>query len=212
MIPSTRMTRATRHNWSIFLLLAITATALLLTHQATRAIERTSRSNVTENPGYQHSVRMQVAAARAALDALGMAGAADQAAYQADYRLQRMQLLADGEGLERWAAHDAYRQGLTQEIRASMAGFLLALDETVNPQAVRGNSPPVPLLPALNRCEMALRNYCGSLSGPASLAQSARSSDAEGPAFLWILLGVLLLELAALAIVVFSEPLPSSQS
>lgn len=210
------MTISSRHTWSILLLLAITGTGLLLTHEASRIIGRTARSNVADNPGYQHSVRMQVAAARAALDALGIAHGEDAAAYQADYRLQRMQLQADAEGLQRWVAHDTYRRGLTQEIRASMAAFILALDETVKPgtlpKTLPASAPHAALLPALNRCEIALRNYWGSLSEPDSLSQSAAANARNGPALLWVLLGLLLIELAGLGLVIFSEPDKTSQA
>lgn len=143
--------------------------------------------------GFQHSQRLQVAAARAAVDALGMS--TDQAgSYNADYRLQRMQIQADSEGLDRWAAHDVSRQGLLLEIRASLAALRVALDQTAGKAAGSEGPTHIPLLPALNRAESALSNYSASLSQPEPL-NPGMSGNFERVA----LAGFFLAELAALA-------------
>ena len=72
-------------------------------HDSLRSVAGASRHDMVFNPGYQHSQRLKVAAARAAMDVLGMTGAGKKdpiaaASYRADYRLQRMQIQADSRG------------------------------------------------------------------------------------------------------------------
>lgn len=196
-----------------FLFLAVAVTAWWIMHEGVRAFSA-PHSNPTLDTGYQHAQRLQVAAARAALDAVALTGTDHPESYRADYRLQRMQIQADSEGLDRWAAHDVAHQGLLQEIRASLAGLLVALDQTAGlvagvhaqgiPPASAGSTPNsvhIPLLPVLNRTEAALSNYAASLSAPDQLHGSSLLSS--GPVFLWILLVLLLAELGTLAWLVF---------
>lgn len=195
----------TRHAIVIFLFLAIAVTAWLLTHEAMEAISGASYHDAAFNPGYQHSQRLQVATARAAMDVVGMTGtdpAADS--YRADYQLQRIQIQADSEGLERWAMHDTRHQGLLLEIRSSLAGLLIALDQTSGSAAASSGSIRIPLLPALNRAHNALSNYSASLTEPTNL-QTAHYLLA-GPVLLWWFLILLLMEVAVLAWLVFAKP------
>lgn len=117
--------------------------------------------------GHEHARRLQVSTARAAMDVLGIAGSSP-APYRLDYRVQRMQMQADSEGLERWAANDPSHQGLLLEIRASLAELERALDQAAGtPVAAGGGSGPAPLLPALNRAQRALSNYASDIRTPA---------------------------------------------
>jgi hypothetical protein len=146
------------------------------------------------------------------MDALGMAGADKQnpnaaAGYQSDYRLQRMQIQADSIGLERWGAHDNRRHGLLLEIRASLVDLNAALDQAAGSSASADGLANVPLLPALNRAESAFSNYAASLTEPTQL-QTTHYLFAS-PVLLWWLLILLLIELTALAWVVFSAKRPS---
>lgn len=163
---------------------------LLLRAVASRVSASNSVPCAALDLGYQHSQRLQVAAARAAADALGMS-TGFAASYQADYRRQRMQIQADSEGLDRWAAHDVRHQGLLQEIRASLAGLDIALDQTAGTASSSVSIPQVPLLPSLDRAETALSNYS------ASLAQAQPVRPAREMPLLVALLFVV--ELAALA-------------
>jgi hypothetical protein len=198
---------------AVLLFLAIAATAWMMLHQAQRSVNGATHHDLVFNPGYQHSQRLKVAAARAAMDVLGMANPDKgdpnaTAAYQADYRLQRMQMQADSVGLERWGAHDSYRHGLLLEIRASLVDLNAALDRAAGPSASAGGLANIPLLPALNRAESAFSNYAASLTEPTQL-QTTQYLFAS-PVLLWWLLILLLIELAALAWLVFSAKCPSS--
>lgn len=191
---------------AVLLFLAIAATAWMMLHEAQYPANEASQYDLTFNPGYQHSERLKVAAARAAMDVLGMAGADKQdpnaaANYQADYRLQRMQIQADSEGLARWGEHDARRHGLLLEIQASLVDLNAALDQATDSPAMG----KIPLLPALNRAERAFSNYAASLTEPAQLQTHSLLS---APVALWWLLILLLIELAALAGIVFSAKSP----
>jgi hypothetical protein len=196
---------------AVLLFLAIAATAWTMLHEAQHSANSASQHDLALNPGYQHSERLKVAAARAAMDVLGMAGADKQnpsaaADYQTDYRLQRMQIQADSEGLERWGAHDSRRHGLLLEIQASLVDLNAALDQATGSTASMGSLGKVPLLPALNRAERAFSNYAASLTEPAQL-QTTRTLFAS-PVLLWWLLVLLLIESAALAWVVFLAKCP----
>ena len=147
------------------LFLAIAATAWMMLHEAQHSVSGATRQDLIFNPGYQHTERLKVAAARAAMDVLGMAGADKQdpdaiEQYQTDYRLQRTQIQADSEGLDRWAANDRRRQGLLLEIRASLVDLNAALDQAAGSSAGDTSLGKVPLLQALNRAERAFSNYC----------------------------------------------------
>ncbi len=173
----------------------------MMLHEAQYSASGASQHDLVFNPGYQHSQRLKVAAARAAMDVLGMAGAdkqepSAQADYQADYRLQRMQLQADSEGLERWGANDSRRHGLLLEIQASLVDLNAALDQATGSTASMGSLGKVPLLPALNRAERAFSNYAASLTEPTQL-QTTRTLFAS-PVLLWWLLVLLLIESAVL--------------
>jgi hypothetical protein len=195
----------TRRTISVLLFLAIAATAWLLMHQSLRVVGGASHHDVIFNPGYQHAQRLEVASARAAMDALGMTGTDQAASYQADYRLQRMQIQADSAGLERWAVHDAGHQGLLREIRDSVAALLIALDQTTGSSTTpTANADRILLLPALNRAHSALSNYSASLTTPTNL--QTEHYLFVGPVLLWWLLILLLTEVAALALLVFSMP------
>lgn len=199
---------------AVLLFLAIAATAWLLVHQAIHSVSGESRRGVISNPGYQHTQRLKVASARAAMDVLGMANPDQASGYRADYRLQRMQIRADAMGLERWAPNDTHRQGLLKEIRASVAELNLALDQAQNRVQTRVVSPitspiqqgAIPLPMALNRAENAFSNYAASLTEPENL-QSTPYLFASSMK-LWWLLVLLLIELAVLAWVVFSARVP----
>ena len=182
-------------------------------HQAIHSVSGASHRDVVFNPGYQHSQRLKVAAARAAMDVLGMSSQ-DQAGYQADYRLQRMQIRADAMGLERWAPNDSRHQGLLKEIRASVAELNRALDQAQDRAQDRAQDQAagsaagstslgrIPLLTALNRAESAFSNYAASLTEPANLQTTPYLF--ASPVVLWWLLVMLLIELAILAWLVFS--------
>lgn len=145
-------------------LLALTGTvAEMIVHSA---LQQNTNGRPFNDPGYQHAQRLQVSTARAAMDALGMAGA-NPAPYRLDYRVQRMQMQADSEGLDRWAAHDPRHQGLLKEIRASLADLRLALDQTADMSPSAASNPPAPLLTAMNRTQRALSNYAANLTAPA---------------------------------------------
>lgn len=193
-----------RQTTAALLLLALAITAGVWMHEALLAVDHASHHDVVSDPGYQHCERLKVATARAAMDVLGMANANPPDAYQADYRLQRMQIQADSEGLDRWAAHDLRHQGLLLEIRASLAGLKMALDQATGVSAAAPGSNPIPLLPMLNRAQSALSNYSASLSGPANLPP--RHYLFAGPMRLWWLLILILVEIAALAWLIFSIP------
>lgn len=197
-----------RRIFTVFLFLLIAITAWLMMHQALQVAPGSTHRDIVFNPGYQHCQRLKVATARAAVDVLGMTAipAADTdpsaGGYRADYRLQRMQIQADAEGLDRWAAGDTFRQGLLLEIRTSLANFRIALDQRSGDATSPAEGPRIPLLVALNRVQSALSNYSASLTEPANL-RTPRLLFA-GPVLLWWLLILLLVELAALAWVVFS--------
>jgi hypothetical protein len=198
----------TRRVVAVLLFLAIAATAWMMLHQAQRSVSGATHHDLVFNPGYQHSQRLKVAAARAAMDVLGMANPDKNepnatAAYQADYRLQRMQIQADSIGLERWGAHDSYRHGLLLEIRASLVDLNAALDQAAGASTSTGGLANAPLLSALNRAERAFSNYAASLTTEPTQLQRTQYLLAS-PVLLWWLLILLLVELAALAWVVFS--------
>jgi hypothetical protein len=182
----------------LFLATAVTGWLIL---QGGGRNDTQSRSvpSATVDLGFQHSQRLQIAVARAAADVLGMS-TAQSAGYQADYHLQQMQIQADSEGLDRWAAHDIKRQGLLQEIRASLAAFRIALDQTSGAATTPIASLQIPLLPALNRAETALSNYSASLSQPNT--SDNRASEDFGH---MMLAGLFLAELAALAWLFFFD-------
>ncbi|MHB1935141.1 MAG: hypothetical protein ACYCOR_00975 [Acidobacteriaceae bacterium] len=199
----------------MLLFLAIAATAWAMLYQAQHTVNGASRHDLIFNPGYQHAQRLKVAAARAAMDALGMAIADKQdptatTGYQTDYRLQRVQIHADSEGLERWSANDVRRRGLLLEIRASLVDLNAALDQAASPSP--GNISPgtAPLLPALNRAESAFSNYAASLTEPTQL--QATHYLFASPVLLWWLLMLLLLEAAALTWVAFAAKCRSERA
>ncbi len=142
-----------------------------------------------------------MAAARAAMDVLGMAGGDKQdpdafEQYQTDYRLQRMQIQADSEGLDRWGAKDRRRKGLLLEIRAGLVDLEAALDQAAGASPGNSSLGKVPLLPALNRAERAFSNYAASLTEPSR----PQTTDylLAAPVLLWWLLILLLVETAIL--------------
>lgn len=189
------------------LFLAIAATAWMMLHEAQHSATGATHQDLIFNPGYQHVQRLKVAAARAAMDVLGMSGSdkQDPAAidqYQTDYRLQRMQIQADGEGLDRWAEKDRPRQGLLLEIRASLVEFKTALDQAAGSAPSDTSLGKVPLLPALNRAESAFSNYAASLTAPAQPDTTHYLFAA--PVLLWWLLILLLIETAILTWLVAS--------
>lgn len=191
---------AGRRKFAIMLFLATAVTGWLIL-QGSGHNDTQSRSVPTAavDLGFQHSQRLQIAAARAAADVLGMS-TAQAAGYQADYHLQRMQIQADSEGLDRWAAHDIKRQGLLQEIRASLAALRIALDQTAGTTTTSMPPLQIPLLPALNRAETALSNYSASLSQP-----DLRDNPAHKNLQHITLAGLFLAELAALAWLFFFD-------
>jgi hypothetical protein len=198
---SLNASETTRRTLAVVLFLAIAATAWMMLHEAQHSVTGATHQDLIFNPGYQHAQRLKVAAARAAMDVLGMAGADKQNAaaieqYQTDYRLQRMQIQADSEGLDRWAQKDGRRQGLLLEIRASLIEFKTALDQATGASASETSLGKVPLFPALNRAERAFSNYAASLTEPTQ-PQSTHYLFA-GPLLLWWLLILLLVETAIL--------------
>ena len=197
----------TRRTLAVVLFLAIAATAWMMLHEAQHSASGASHEDLTFNPGYQHAQRLKVAAARAAMDVLGMAGADKQdpgaiEQYQTDYRLQRMQIQADSEGLDRWAAKDRRRQGLLLEIRASLVELKAALDQATGTPAANSGLGKVPLLSALNRAESAFSNYAASLTEPPQPETTHYLLAA--PVLLWWLLILLLVETAILTWLVVS--------
>jgi|GEM_PF-4668162 len=187
---------------AVLLFLAIAATAWLSLHLALRQVGVVSPRDLFLNPGYQHSQRLKVATARAAMDAVGMnSSRPDAPQYRADYHRQRMQIQADAEGLERWAANDPHHQGLLLEIHGSLAELTMALDQ-VSGEGKSASTPKLPLLPALSRAEAAFSNYSASLTEPANF--QARPYMVSGPVVLWWLLLLLLIEAAAMVWLVFS--------
>lgn len=196
------------------LFLAIAATSWMMLHQAQHSVSGASHHDLIFNPGYQHSQRLKVAAARAAMDVLGMAGDdkqdASTADYQTDYRLQRMQLKADSEGLERWGANDRRHQGLLLEIRASLIDLNAALDQAAGSSPSDSSLGKVPLLPALNRAESAFSNYAASLTEPTELRTTHYLF--ASPVLLWWLLILLLIEAAALTWVAFTAKCPGQRT
>lgn len=192
---------------AVVLFLVITATAWTMLHEAQHSISGASHQDLVFNPGYQHAERLKVAAARATMDVLGMAGGDKQdpgatEQYQADYRLQRMQIQADSEGLDRWGAKDRRRQGLLLEIRASLVDLNAALDQATGSSASASSLGTLHLLPALNRAERAFSNYAASLTEPTQ-PDTAHYLFAE-PVLLWWLLVLLLFEAAVLTWLVVS--------
>lgn len=183
------------------LFLVIAATAWMMLHEAQHSVSGATHQNLIFDPGYQHAERLKLAAARAAMDVLGMAGADKQEPgaieqYQTDYRLQRMQIQADSEGLDRWAEKDRQRQGLLLEIRASLVELEAALDQATGASASETSLGKVPLFPALNRAERAFSNYAASLAEPTQ--PQSRHYLFAGPLLLWWLLILLLVEAAIL--------------
>ena len=192
----------TRRTLAVLLFLAIAATAGMMLHEAQRSVSGASHHDLIFDPGYQHAQRLKVAAARAAMDAIGMSGADKQypatvEQFQTDYRLQRMQIQADSEGLARRGEKDRRRQGLLLEIRASLVGLNAALDQAAGSPSDNSSLGKVPLLPALNRAESAFSNYAASLTEPAE-PQTTHYLLAS-PVLLWWLLILLLVETAILA-------------
>src|SRR6185437_5078662 len=92
----------TRRTIAALLLFALAITAWVWMHAAQHAVGGATHHDVVFNPGYQHCQRLQVATARAAMDVLGTTGINSSNIYQADYHIQRMQIQADSEGLDRW--------------------------------------------------------------------------------------------------------------
>ena len=189
------------------LFLAIAATAWMMLHEAQHSANGAAHQDLIFNPGYQHAERLKLAAARAAMDVLGMAGADKQdptaiEQYQTDYRLQRTQIRADSEGLDRWAEKDRRRQGLLLEIRASLVDLNAALDQATGSSASESSLGKVPLLPALNRAERAFSNYAASLTEPTR--PDTTHYLLAAPVLLWWLLVLLLVEAAILTWLVVS--------
>ena len=200
----------TRRTLAGVLFLVLAATAWMMLHEAQHSISGASHQDLIFNPGYQHAERLKVAAARAAMDVLGMAGGDKQdpgavEQYQADYRLQRMQIRADSEGLDRWGAKDRRRQGLLLEIRASLVVLNAALDQATSPSPSSSSLGKLPLLPALNRAERAFSNYAASLTEPTQ--PDTTHYLLAAPVLLWWLLVLLLLEAAGLTWLVVSARL-----
>lgn len=198
-----------RRTFAILLFFAIAATGWLMMHQALRGVSSAAHHDVAFNPAYQHCQRLEAATSRAAMDVMGMDGTEQPDSYRSDYRLQRMQIQADSEGLERWAVHDQQRLGLLLEVHASLEALRIALDQASGStmpftQSTQSFTPVrIPLLPAVNRAQSALSNYAASLTQPANLQRSHYLFT--GPVLLWWLLVLLLLELAVLAWLVFSS-------
>jgi hypothetical protein len=200
----------TRRTLAVVLFLAIAVTGWMMLQEAQHSINRATHQDLTFNPGFQHAERLKVAAARSAMDVLGIAGADKQDTgaiekYQADYRLQRMQIQADSEGLERWGAKDRRRHGLLLEIRASLVEFKAALDQAAGASPNSSSLGKVPLLPALNRAESAFSNYAASLNEPTQPETSHYLWTS--PVLLWWLLILLLIEAAVLIWIVVSARL-----
>ncbi|MES2220432.1 MAG: hypothetical protein V4587_05635 [Acidobacteriota bacterium] len=191
----------TRRTLAVLLFFAIAATAWIMLHEAQRSVNGASNHDLIFDPGYQHAQRLKVAAARAAMDAIGISSAEKQdsgalAQYQTDYRLQRVQMQADSEGLTRWGAKDRRHQGLLLEIRASLVALNAALDQATGSEGDNSRLGKVPLLPALNRAESAFSNYAASLTTPPQ--PDTTHYLFAGPVLLWWLLILLLAESAIL--------------
>lgn len=219
----------TRRVFLAILLLAAAATAWWLLHAALPHVNATPPSNIVLNPGYQHSQRLRVSTARAAMDALAIVnGGPDVHRYQMDYSIQRTQIQADSEGLERWSPEDPRHQGLLHSIRTSLAGLLTVLNQTPgvagtgmhmpatagapkmemhSPAGATGNSSG--LLPALDQVQQALSNYSASLTESAHLPPS--QSLLAGPLLLWWILVLLLVELGVMAWLIFPPSRPSKR-
>jgi hypothetical protein len=198
---SLNASETTRRTLAVLLFLAIAATAWMMLYEAQRSVTGASHHDLIFDPGYQHAQRLKVAAARAAMDAIGMSGADKQdpatvEQFQTDFRLQRMQIQADSEGLARWGEKDRRRHGLLLEVRASLVGLNAALDQAAGSPSDSSGLGKVPLLPALNRAESAFSNYAASLTEPAE-PQTTHYLLAS-PVLLWWLLILLLVETAIL--------------
>jgi hypothetical protein len=192
---------------AMVLFLAIAATAWMMLHEAQHSVSGATHQDLIFNPGYQHAQRLKLAAARAVMDVLGMSGADKQdpasiEQYQTDYRLQRMQIQADSEGLDRWAAKDHRSQGLLLEIRASLVELKAALDQAAGAARRDSSMGKVSLFPALNRAESAFSNYASSLTEPTQ--PDTTDYLLAGPVLLWWLLILLLVETAILTWLVVS--------
>lgn len=59
---------------AVILFLAIAGTGWMMLLKAQQSINGATHQDLTFNPGFQHAQRLKVAAARAAMDVLGMAG------------------------------------------------------------------------------------------------------------------------------------------
>lgn len=171
-------------------------------HTAIAFAGNPARRGAAFNPGYEHSQRLSVATARAAMDALAIAAhGADTDQYEMDYSVQRKQIQADSEGLQRWSKEDARHQGLLREIHASLAGFSAALDRTTgNASSSKATTAP-PLLMSLARVQQSLSNYSANLTEPANLPSA--NEIFSGPVELWWIALLLWIELAALAWLIF---------
>lgn len=189
---------------AIFLFVALGATGWFMLWEGNRQLSsRPATDNAALNLGFQHTERLQVAAARASADALGMK-TGDPGRYEQDYRMQLMQIQADSEGLDRWAAHDVSRQGLLLEVRASLAGLRIALDQKTGSPTSAASTVHIPLLPALSRAESALSNYSASvLQGQPTQRPNARGTQKRP----WPVMTLFLVELAALGWLFFSDSL-----
>jgi hypothetical protein len=188
----------TRATLSALLLFAIALTGWFMVDRAADYAGQPPR-DTARNPGFQHAMRLQVATARAAADALGIQAASSAAAaapFRADYQVQQLQIQADSLGLDRWAAQDTRRQGLLLTIRDNLAVYITALRQTDGSATAAAGAPATSLLPALDQVERALSNYAASLSQPAPPSRTLLFSV---PAGLWLLFLLLLLEVAALA-------------
>ncbi len=182
----------------IFLCLA---TILVVSIQKITEQERAWSVTLLErNPQFLHCERMQGAVARAAADALALRTAPADAALQADLLQQRRQIQADWMGMEQLAAHDPQRQGLLLEIRASLADFFIALDQTaalpVSALASGLHSTPglsstndaTHLMLALQRVQRALSNDAGSLEQNAARTTATSATTWVRSAWISLLL------------------------
>ncbi len=188
----------------IFLCLA---TSLVVSIQKITAQERVWSVTLQErNPQFLHCERMQVAVARAAADALALRTAPSDAALQADLLQQRRQMQADWMGMEQLAARDPQRHGLLLEIRASLADFFIALDQTAalpvqDPAHIPSLIPRQPstnnttqtsdtthLMLALQRVQRALSNDAGSLEQNAARTTATSATNWVRSAWISLLL------------------------
>lgn len=189
-------------------MLAAGVTGWWLLHTSITFAGNPARHGAAFNPGYEHSQRLSVATARAAMDAVAMAThGADADQYAMDYSVQRRQIQADSEGLARWSKEDTRHQGLLREIHIRLAEFLAVLDRTVGnasaASAAKATNPP-PLLTSLARVQQSLSNYSANLTEPANLPSA--NEVFSGPVELWWIALLLWIELAALAWLVFPAP------